>query len=135
MRRFGSVDLELGGLPGDLPVLQQATYFLHGLAFVMIELGEYDSSAGFAVELPPIVTVHHSDCAAAYAARELPRCSDCPESVELHLVERAAEPQDAVSHVVARVVAPRSRSDQPDHDHPAWAQEALDRVLGRPPSM
>ena len=135
MRRFGSVDLELGGLPGDLPVLQQATYFLHGLAFVMIELGEYDSSAGFAVELPPIVTVHHSDCAAAYAARELPRCSDCPESVELHLVERAAEPQDAVSHVVARVVAPRSRSDRPDHDHPTWAQEALDRVLGRPPSM
>jgi hypothetical protein len=136
MRRFGSVDLELGGLPGDLPVLQQATYFLHGLALEMIELGEFDSS-GFAVELPPIVTVHYSDCAAAYTGRpgSLPRCKDCPESVEVHLVERAAEPQDAVSHVVARVVAPRSRSDRPDHDHPAWALEALDRVLGRPPSM
>lgn len=144
MRRFGSVDLELDGLPGDLPILQQATYFLHGLASVMIELGEFDSSAGFAVELPPIVTVHHSDCVSAYSGRprnpgsspqELPRCRDCPESSELHLVERVAEPQDAVSHVVARVVAPRSRSDQADYDHPTWAQEALDRVLGRPPSM
>ena len=139
MRRFGSVDLELGGLPGDLPVLQQATYFLHGLAVVMIELGEFDSSAGFAVELPPVVTVHYSDCAAAYAGRpgdpQLPRCSGCPESVELHLVERAAEPQDAVAHVVARVVAPRSRSDRADHDPLSWAQEALDRVLGRPTSV
>lgn len=143
MRRFGSVDLELGGLPRDLPVLQQATWFLHGLALVMIELGEFDSSAGFAVELPPIVTVHYSDCASAYSgrpagpgpARELPRCSDCPESAELHLVERAAEPQDAVSHVVARVVAPRPRSDRPDYDQPTWAREALDRVIGRPPSM
>ena len=135
MRRFGSVDLELDGLPGDLAVLQQATYFLHGLARQMIELGEFDS-AGFAVELPPIVTVHYSDCADAYAGRpgSLPRCADCPESVEVHLVERAAEPQDAVAHVVARVVAPRSRSDRPDHDAVAWAREALDRVLGRPPT-
>ena len=136
MRRFGSVDLELDGLPGDLPVLQQATYFLHGLALVMIELGEFDAS-GFAAELPPIVTVHYSDCAGAYSGRpgSLPRCEDCPESVEVHLVERAAEPQDAVSHVVARVVAPRSLSDLPAHDHVRWAQEALGRVLGRPPSM
>lgn len=144
MRRFGSVDLELGGLPGDLPILQQATYFLHGLASVMIELGEFDSSAGFAVELPPVVTVHYSDCTSAYSGRprnsdrspqELPRCGNCPESAELHLVERVAEPQDAISHVVARVVAPRSRSDRADYDHPAWTQEALDRVLGRPSSM
>ena len=136
MRRFGSVDLELGGLPGDLPILQQATYFMHGLAFEMIELGEFDS-AGFAVELPPIVTVHFSDCAAAYTGRpgSLPRCASCPESAEIHLVERAAEPQDAISHVVARIVAPRSRSDRPEYDHLVWAQEALDRVLGRPPSM
>ncbi|MBK7824778.1 hypothetical protein [Nannocystis sp.] len=136
MRRFGSVDLELGGLPGDLSILQQATYFMHGLAFEMIELGEFDS-AGFAVELPPIVTVHFSDCTAAYSGRpgSLPRCAGCPESAEIHLVERAAEPQDAISHVVARIVAPRSRSDRPEYDHLVWAQEALDRVLGRPPSM
>jgi hypothetical protein len=133
MRRFGSVDLELSGLPQDLPVLQQATFFLHGLALQMIELGEFDS-AGFAAELPPIVTVHYSDCAGAYSGRPgaLPRCKDCPESAEVHLVERAAEPQDAVSHVVARVVAPRSRSDRPDYDHVVWVQEALDRVLARP---
>jgi len=133
MRRFGSVDLELGGLPGDLPVLQQGTYFLHGLARQMIELGELDRS-GLAVELPPVLTLHYNDCVAAYAGHPgtLPRCDDCPEQVELHLVERAPEPQDAVAHVVARVVAPRSRSDRADHDPVAWAQEALDRVLGRP---
>ena len=136
MRRFGSVDLELGALSGDLSVLQQGTYFLHGLALQMIELGEFDRS-GFASELPPILTLHYSDCAAAYAGHPgtLPRCSACPEHVELHLVERAAEPQDAVSHVVARVVAPRSRSDRGNHDAAAWAQEALDSVLGRPPPM
>ncbi len=134
MRRFGSVDLELGGLPGDLSVLQQGTYFLHGLARQMIDLGEFDRS-GFAVELPPIITLHYSDCAAAYAGHPgtLPRCTDCPEHTELHLVERAAEPQDPVSHVVARVVAPRSLSDRGDHDAASWAQSALDRVLGRPP--
>ena len=134
MRRFGSVDLELGGLPGDLSVLQQGTYFLHGLARQMIDLGEFDRS-GFAVELPPIITLHYSDCAAAYAGHPgtLPRCTDCPEHTELHLVERAAEPQDPVSHVVARVVAPRSLSDRGDHDAAMWAQGALDRVLGRPP--
>jgi hypothetical protein len=133
MRRFGSVDLELGGLPGDLSVLQQGTYFLHGLARQMIDLGEFDRT-GFAVELPDILTLHYSDCAAAYAGHpgSLPRCTDCPESVELHLVERAPEPQDAVAHVVARIVAPRSRSDRGDYDPVAWAQEALDHVLGRP---
>ncbi len=134
MRRFGSVDLELGGLPGDLSVLQQGTYFLHGLARQMIDLGEFDRT-GFAVELPDILTLHYSDCAAAYAGHSgsLPRCTDCPEHVELHLVERAPEPQDAVAHVVARIVAPRSRSDRGDYDAVAWAQEALDHVLGRPP--
>ena len=132
MRRFGSVDLELDGLPGELQTLQLATFFLHGLTRVMIDLGEFES--GFAAELPPTLTLHHSDCAAAYAGRpgSLPRCKDCPESVDLHLVERAAEPQDAISHVVARVVAPRPRSDQPAYDHPQWVQEAIGRVLGAP---
>ena len=135
MRRFGSVDLELDALPGDLPTLQQATFLLHGLARVMIDLGEFE--AGFAAELPPTLTLHHSDCAAAYAGRpgSLPRCKDCPESLELHLVERAAEPQDAISHVVARAVAPRPSSDQRAYDHPRWVQEALARVFGGPASM
>jgi len=135
MRRFGSVDLELDGLPGDLPTLQQATFLLHGLARVMIDLGEFE--AGFAAELPPTLTLHHSDCAAAYAGRpgSLPRCKDCPESLELHLVERAAEPHDPISHVVARLVAPRPRSDQRAYDHPQWVQQALARVFGGPASM
>ena len=134
MRRFGSVDLELGGLPGDLSVLQQGTYFLHGLARQMIDLGEFDRT-GFAVELPDILTLHYNDCAAAYAGHSgtLPRCTECPEQALLHLVERAPEPQDAVAHVVARIVAPRSRSDRGDYDAVAWAQEALDHVLARPP--
>ena len=134
MRRFGSVDLELDGLPGELPTLQLGTFFLHGLTRVMIDLGEFES--GFAAELPQTLTLHHSDCAAAYAGRpgSLPRCKDCPESVDLHLVERAAEPQDAISHVVARVVAPRPRSDQSVYDHPQWVQEAITRVLGAPVS-
>jgi hypothetical protein len=87
MRRFGVVDLELAGLPGDLAALQRATFFLHGLARVLIDLGEFDR-AGFAVEIPEIVPVHHRDCASAYAGRpgSLPRCADCPEFVEVHLV-------------------------------------------------
>lgn len=131
MRRFGSVDIELAGLKGDLAVLQRATFFIHGLVRVLIDLGEFDA-AGFAVELPEILTVHHSDCASAYAGRpgSLPRCADCPEFAEVHLVERAAEPHDAVGHVVARIVAPRSVSDQPAHDHTAWAQEAIARLFG-----
>ena len=49
MRRFGSFDLELDGLPRDEAVLQQATFLLHGLALQMVRQGEVDSS-GFAVE-------------------------------------------------------------------------------------
>ena len=131
MRKFGSVDLELAGLPGDLTVLQRATFFLHGLARVLIEQGEYDRT-GFAVEIPEILPVHHTDCASAYAGRpgSLPRCKDCPEFVEIHLVERAPEPHDALGHVVARVVAPRSVSDRPDYNHPVWAQQSLIRLFG-----
>lgn len=129
MRRFGSVDLELDGLPQDLPVLQQATYFLHGLALVMVRTGEFDA-AGFAVEAPDVLTLHYRDCVTAYAGARLPRCADCPEQVELHLVERAAEPQDPLGHVVARVVAPRVTSDRPDYDPRAWSRQALARLFG-----
>lgn len=131
MRRFGSVDLELDGLQGDLTVLQRATFFIHGLITVLIEQGEYDRT-GFAVELPEILTVHHEDCASAYAGRPgaLPRCKDCPEFVEIHLFERAPEPHDAVGHVVARIVGPRSVSDLEDYDQTAWAQQALIRLFG-----
>ena len=37
MRRFGSVDLELDGLPADPIVLQRATHLLYALAFVMVK--------------------------------------------------------------------------------------------------
>jgi hypothetical protein len=132
MRRFGSVDLELSGLAGDLTVLQRATFFIHGLVHVLIDLGELDES-GLAVELPEILPVHHRDCVSAYAGRpgSLPRCAAaCPEFVEVHLVERAPEPHDPVGHVVARIVAPRSTSDAPAYDQPTWAQDALTRLFG-----
>ncbi|MFY0536596.1 hypothetical protein [Nannocystis pusilla] len=45
MRRFGSVDLELDGLSRDLPALQQATYFLHGMGLVMARLGDSTARA------------------------------------------------------------------------------------------
>lgn len=132
MRRFGSVDLELGGLARDLPALQQATYFLHGLALVMVRLGEFDRS-GFAVEAPDVIDLFYRDCAAAYGGQlALPRCDACPEQVALHLVERAVEPQDPPGHVVARVVAPRAVSEAPGYDPRAWVRKALDQVLGRP---
>ncbi|MGB1274453.1 MAG: hypothetical protein ACPG77_01790, partial [Nannocystaceae bacterium] len=132
MRRFGSVDLELDGLPADPAVLQQASHFLYGVAFNLIRLGEYDRS-GYAIEMPDAIHVHYRDCAQAYASRneKLPRCQDCPEEVRLHLVERPSEPQDATGHVVARVVAPRHVSDAPAYDQSKWALNALEQVLGR----
>lgn len=132
MRRFGSVDLELGGLGRDLPALQQATYFLHGLGLVMVRLGEFDRS-GFAVEAPDVIELGYRDCLGAYGGQvKLPRCAACPEQVEVHLVERPAEAQDPPGHVVARVVAPRAVSEAPGYDHPTWVRKALDQVLGRP---
>jgi hypothetical protein len=132
MRRFGSVDLELDGLSRDLPTLQQATYFLHGLGLVMVRLGEFDRS-GFAVEAPEVIGLHYRDCVSAYGGQvALPRCDECPEEVELHLVERPPEPHDPPGHVVARVVAPRPISSRGDYDHTAWIRAALDRVLGHP---
>ncbi len=132
MRRLGSVDLELGGLPRDLATLQQATYFLHGLALVMARLGEFDR-AGLAVEAPDVLELFYRDCAAAYGGVVTPpRCAGCPEQAALHLVERPAEPQDPPGHVVARVVAPRAVSDAAGFDERAWVRKALDQVLGRP---
>lgn len=134
MRRFGSVDLELDGLAVDMAGLQQATYFLQGLAAVMVRLGEFDRS-GFSVEAPEEIELHYADCVAAYGGgARLPRCADCPEQATVHLVERPAEPQDAFGHVVARVVAPRAVGERPGHDHRAWVRKVLDQVLGRPPA-
>lgn len=131
MRRFGSVDLELDGLPRDPESLQRATFLLEGLAYKMILEGVLDPS-GFAIRLGEIVTIHRADCAQAYAGRgeQLPRCDDCPESVDVHLVERPAEAHDPVDHVVARVVAPRSVSDAPGYEQPTWAAHALERMFG-----
>ncbi len=131
MRRFGSVDIELAGLPADPQVLQQATHFVYGVAFNLIKLGVYDRS-GYAAELPEAIHIHYKDCAQAYASRDekLPRCADCPEEVRVHLVERPPEQHDTQGHVVARVVAPRHVSDAPDYDQTQWVREALARVLG-----
>jgi hypothetical protein len=131
MRRFGSVDLELDGLPRDPGALQSATHLLVGLAHQMVREGEFDAS-GYAVELGDRVKVRHDDMVRAYGHRAgvIARCENCPGEVEMHLVERVAQPHDPQGHVVARVVAPRPDSDAPDYDHPAWVQSALQALLG-----
>jgi hypothetical protein len=131
MRRFGSVDLELGGLPPDPGVLQRATHLMHGLAYSMVQLGEYDTS-GYSVELDAIVTVRHEDVVRAYAGQptQPQRCDGCPAAIDLHLVERPPEPHDPRDHVVARIVAPRSVSDAPDYDHVAWAEQTITNLMG-----
>lgn len=131
MRRFGSVELELDGLPRDGAVLEAATQLLQGLAYRMVRLGEYDQE-GFAVEVDEEIELTHRDVAQAYAgeAQRVPRCDGCPERTRVHLVERPAEPHDPVEHVVARVVAPRLLSASPAYDHPAWARKAIAELLG-----
>ena len=131
MRRFGSVDLELDGLPRDPAVLQAASHLLYGLAYQMVRLGEFDST-GYAVELDDTVSISRDNVVQAYGRRndDVPTCEDCPRNVTVHLVERASEPHDPADHVVARVVAPRSESDADDYDHPAWVSQALHSLLG-----
>jgi len=131
MRRFGSVDLELDGLPADPPVLQRATDFLVGVALVMAREAEVDAT-GLAVELDDVIAVHYMDAVQGYAGREgkPPRCADCPEQALVHVVERPSEPQDPRDHVVARVVAPRPVSDAAGYDHRAWVASAIADVFG-----
>jgi len=131
MRRFGSVELELDGLPRDAAVLEAASQLLQGLAYRMARAGEYDQQ-GFAVEVDDEIELTHADVAQAYASRteRVAHCDGCPERVRVHLVERPAEPHDPIEHVVARVVAPRLLSASPTYDHPAWVRKAIDDLLG-----
>lgn len=131
MRRFGSVDLELDGLPREPSTLQAASDLLNGLAFQMVQLGEFDST-GYAVELPQVVTIEQADVERAYGRSEpaSPRCASCPGEVDVHLVERPTEPHDPSDHVVARVVAPRPESDAPSYDQSRWVQQALTELFG-----
>ena len=133
MRRFGSVDVELDGLPRDPEVLQRATDLMYGLAYQLVRLGEFDTS-GYAVELDEVVDVEHADIVQAYGSRGgqvPPACKDCPGSTTVHLVERPAEPHDPSEHVVARVVAPREESDAAGYDHKKWALEAVASIFGK----
>ncbi len=131
MRRFGSVDLELDGLPGDGKLLQQATWMLQGLAAVMVRMAEIDPS-GFPVELDDDVVVTHADIVKAFpnGRGTVPRCSDCQGELSVRLVERPSEPHDPQDHVVARVVAPGRSSQAANYDQPAWVREALRALLG-----
>ena len=131
MRRFGSVDLELAGLPRDPKVLDRATFLLVGLAHKMVRLGEY-SPQGFAVEVDDEISLTREDIIAAYAGRpgKLPPCDACDGEVAVHLVERDALPTDPHEHVVARVVAPRETSDAAGYKHGAWVETAIADLLG-----
>ena len=132
MRRFGCVDLELTGLPADPQTLQLATDFILGVAHVLVTTSEVDRT-GVALELEPEITIHWRDIEQAYreSDRSLPpRCSGCPETAVVHLVERPAMPTDPVEHVVAQIVAPRVISDPATYDHPRWVASALARIFG-----
>lgn len=131
MRRFGCPDLELDGLPRDPKVLQLATDLLNGLAVLMVQLGEFDST-GYAVELGQIVEVSVDDVIRAYAdGSHVPDCGEgCVGEAEVHLVERPAEPHDPEDHVVVRVIAPREISDSVDYKHSEWVQGILRDMFG-----
>lgn len=133
MRRFGAVDLELDGLPADPRVLEAATHLIYGAAYRLVRDGEYDQE-GFAVEVDDVIELQKVDIDRAYAGREgrVPRCEGCPQRARVHLVERPEEDHDPVDHVVARIVAPRTLSDAPGYDHPAWVLQALHDLLGVP---
>ncbi len=132
MRRFGSPDLELDGLPRDPRLLQRATDLLNGLAVNMVQLGEFDTT-GYAVELAQIVDVDIDDVRRAYGknADHVPDCGEaCPGEAEVHLVERPAEAHDPTEHLVVRVIAPREMSDSVDYDHAKWVRGILTDVFG-----
>lgn len=131
MRRFGSVDLELDGLPRDAQVLQRATDLLYGLCYKMMRVGEFDAR-GYAVELGDTVNVARSDVRRAYGGRgkKLVACEECEDEVEVHLVERAAEEHDPMNHITARVVAPRPVSDGEAYDQGRWAIGIVRQLLG-----
>ncbi|MCH9684030.1 MAG: hypothetical protein K0V04_21530 [Deltaproteobacteria bacterium] len=131
MRRFGSVDLELDGLPRDPAVLEAATHLINGLAYAMVRMGEYDRE-GYAVEADDVLELDRAAVLKAYAGRDgrVPKCEGCPGLAQFHLVERPTEPQDPVDHVVARIVAPRPVSDAAGYDHPGWVRGALSDLLG-----
>lgn len=128
MRRFGAVDIELDGLPRDPVLLQQASDLIAGLALALVKEGELDTT-GFAVEVPQVIEVDGELVRHSYADREVTPavCPSCQVSV--HLVERAPDDYDPIDHVVARIVAPRERSDAPDYDHPQWVRTTLGRLF------
>lgn len=134
MRRFGSVDLELQGLPRDPALLDRATFLLVGLAYKMVRLGEYDPR-GYAIEVDDVIDLSRGDVVAAFAGRpgKLPPCPGCEGTLRLHLVERPPQPTDPHEHVVAQVVAPRPTSDPVGYDHADWAHGAIARLVGTPP--
>ncbi|MCA9697106.1 MAG: hypothetical protein KC431_06255 [Myxococcales bacterium] len=131
MRRFGCVDLELDGLDADPQMLQQASDLLAGLAAILAKEGEVDAS-GLAVVVPEELEVTRAAIEGSYEARPrtLLSCGDCEGRAVVHLVERPPEDHDPQGHVVARVVAPRTDSDEADYDHPHWVREALGQLFG-----
>lgn len=132
MRRFGSADLELDGLPRDEAVLQQATFLLHGLAYRMARLAELDPS-GYPLELTEDVEIDFADVTRAYSRLQgrVPKCADCLGTVTVGLRKRAAEPTDPQDHLVLRVTAPQGDTAGLA-DAPAWVSRALAQLLGPP---
>ena len=112
-------------------MLQQASDLLAGLAAILAKEGEVDAS-GLAVVVPEELEVTRAAIEGSYEARPrtLLSCGDCEGRAVVHLVERPPEDHDPQGHVVARVVAPRTDSDEADYDHPHWVREALGQLFG-----
>jgi hypothetical protein len=129
MRRFGSPDLELDGLPRDEQALQRATFLLHGLAFQMARLAELDPS-GYPIEFDDDLEVSRGDITKAYARLQgaVPTCSDCVGAVSVALRKRPGEPHDPQGHLVVRLVPPAD--DPAAGDHAAWVITALTKLFG-----
>jgi hypothetical protein len=129
MRRFGSPDLELDGLPRDEQALQRATFLLHGLAFQMARLAELDPS-GYPIELDDDLEISRGDITKAYARLQgaVPACSDCVGAVSVALRKRPGEPHDPQGHLVVRLVPPAD--DPAAGDHAAWVITALTKLFG-----
>ena len=132
MRRFGSVDLELSGLPKNSIMLQRATDFIYGVAKVLSQEADIDPT-GLALEVQSILEVAPSDIQEAYGpTRQQPSCPNCKQTVQVHLVERKPVDTDAIEYTVARIVAPRKTSDQSNYDHLAWIETTFFGLFGSP---
>jgi len=132
MRRYGSPELELDGLPRDPRLLQAGSFVLHGLASVIADAAQVDPS-GLAVAIEPEVEVTRAAVERAYAGRgaALPPCAACDEPQLLRLVPRPPLPDDPRELPVLRAVPPGEAGEPASSARQAaWLQAVAAALLG-----